>query len=1015
MRRVNEVAAIVLYLLVLDGAVETLLSGSPIRWVLLAVVGATGTAGVVLLRRAQRNIQIWVSGLALLTMVTLSSWLPGGMTSGVRLLGQGTSTVLGVVSALGVAFAGLILLRDRNLPARLRLAAAILAAYGGASFVLGVAGGTPFPDLFHGRAFWDRLPSWLQGAVLGSVLVIPASIVSALHAYLRRRGALSARSLAAHVTALGLCAAVAVAGLRAPAGVTVRGSTPARQTEELERHARAVAAALEALPRDSFDPGAVVAATGSDPAALLAWVRDHTLLVPYRGALRGPVGVLLDRRGNSLDRALLLHAMLQLAGHKVHLAHGTMSADRAARVLASIPPGLPRGTDGRGRAPSGEQLLDDYARRFDLDRAYLGALAARMRHAREQFSREQAERIQEQARGLAETLGLREGSGHDDQAEQVAAIQDHWWVQWQNGTQWVDLDPTLPRTPAEGPLAAPAETVSLHTLSDLPTQLKHTVEIRLIVEFWQNGRRSETTVLAESIPAAEAVGETVTIRHVPVDWPQTLEGAGGRDAVGALTAEVLNRRAWTPILTLGRKDVVGDTFHDDGRISRGAGTGAANPGSVVERMLSGDRGPRNDAAPPAGTVGAEGSILTAEWIEYELRSPGRSARRIRRELFDLIGPASRSTASTPALSLTPALRLERGWALLGETEVLIQVSHLSPEFIADVMARRFLAAQEAARRLLGDGSRSGLLGEATTLSFLPTRLYSLALARREAAPSAEEVYLDRPNVLSWHSWVRDGGRGTLLLGRAFDVVANEVAVRPGERRGAVLLRVAQGVADTSAEALLFSPANRGDNISEIHARLDRRHRWAAIRSIDDPAWRRIKVDRDVRWRIEEDLRAGYVVLVPDARGGTTDRSAVGWWRVDPRTGDTLGIGRRGWGQTASEQPMITTTIVRKLIHTVSIIAALKCIYTHSPTPGMGGPSLTPDLSLDFAAGIDMDYARRSGYPTPSDADLANREGAALLGWIAVCAFIGGVAIWTLSGTMVQLIAQLIAGGISFVI
>src|SRR6185312_14039863 len=67
-----------------------------------------------------------------------------------------------------------------------------------------------------------------------------------------------------------------------------------------------------------------------------AWVRDRTMWLPYQGELRGPVGVLLDRGGSSLDRALLLAELLRLSGQTVRLAHAMLPADRASALLARL-------------------------------------------------------------------------------------------------------------------------------------------------------------------------------------------------------------------------------------------------------------------------------------------------------------------------------------------------------------------------------------------------------------------------------------------------------------------------------------------------------------------------------------------------------------------------------------------------------------------------------------------------------------------------------------------------------
>src|SRR5690348_5498354 len=80
---------------------------------------------------------------------------------------------------------------------------------------------------------------------------------------------------------------------------------------------------------DTFDLDAIVKLTDGDPARIFAWVRDKTFWVPYRGELRGAAGVLMDRLGNSLDRALLLAELLRRAGQDVRLAHAQLSDEQA--------------------------------------------------------------------------------------------------------------------------------------------------------------------------------------------------------------------------------------------------------------------------------------------------------------------------------------------------------------------------------------------------------------------------------------------------------------------------------------------------------------------------------------------------------------------------------------------------------------------------------------------------------------------------------------------------------------
>ena len=111
-----------------------------------------------------------------------------------------------------------------------------------------------------------------------------------------------------------------------------------KMADEMERAFKALEAAEKEIPRDTFDPKAIVDKVGKEPDKLFEWVRDNTYWVPYQGCLRGHVGVLMDRLGSSLDRALLLAELLRLAGHKARLAHANLTEAQAKQLLPKLRP-----------------------------------------------------------------------------------------------------------------------------------------------------------------------------------------------------------------------------------------------------------------------------------------------------------------------------------------------------------------------------------------------------------------------------------------------------------------------------------------------------------------------------------------------------------------------------------------------------------------------------------------------------------------------------------------------------
>ena len=106
-----------------------------------------------------------------------------------------------------------------------------------------------------------------------------------------------------------------------------------------------------------------------------------------------------------------------------------------------------------------------------------------------------ATRIADQAPAIAEAIApaARPGPGarDDNNASSEAALADHWWVQFQDGVRWVDIDPMLPDAQVGAALAPPAETIALDAAGNgklpLPGRYCQELEVRVVVERWDGG------------------------------------------------------------------------------------------------------------------------------------------------------------------------------------------------------------------------------------------------------------------------------------------------------------------------------------------------------------------------------------------------------------------------------------------------------------------------------------------------------------------------------------------------
>ena len=191
---------------------------------------------------------------------------------------------------------------------------------------------------------------------------------------------------------------------------------------------------------------------GRDPDKLFSWVRDNTYWVPYQGCLRGPIGVLMDRLGSSLDRALLLAELLRLSGQNVRLAHAQLPEQTAQEIEPKIRavPKNPLPASPLNSKKETEEVIAKLAKEFKLNANQLHEDLDGTRLQAAKMAENAAQRVTEQTPAIAKAIGIPSDKdaktrGARQSADRIAALRDHWWVQQQGMRKiWVDLDPLLP-------------------------------------------------------------------------------------------------------------------------------------------------------------------------------------------------------------------------------------------------------------------------------------------------------------------------------------------------------------------------------------------------------------------------------------------------------------------------------------------------------------------------------------------------------------------------------------------
>lgn len=732
------------------------------------------------------------------------------------------------------------------------------------------------------------------------------------------------------------------------AALIASATAVAQPAPEPEQLFSAVEASLAELPRDRFDVSAVVeqarasvGAGGDIVDALFAWVRDETGLSPYRGVLKGPAGVLMDRSGNSLDRALLLRELLLAAGEQAVLATAQLDAAALAQVAAAVRL-APRdtSTDAAQSSALAQRLADELG-------ADAATTALRLGQA-EQARRELLERLW--ARADSQTAALAQALAPVLVAADPAELLiDHWWVQVQKGGAWVDLDPTLPGA-AAGDTMTPATarfgpTTLAHlaaiegSCADLSCGARvHSVVVSAHAERWDGSRLSESELFSVELLPAQLIGRAVAFVASPVEWPDDLDLFGIVEPTAALREALLATSSWHPVLLVGEQRHGQMTLKDDGSATEPSGGGAGALGGGIGGMFGGFGG---------GGGGSAGGELTAVWLEFELRTPGTPTRVERRAVFDLLGPAARAQGVS-AYQADETARLARAAALAGDVQLAIFPATLHPAVVSARASGRLLANRQAWTDLYWSGATadpSFLLERQNDMAALVTPLESYELLRARAADP--------------HAGASAGaqsGIGVAAFHRALDLELRpyssfDLVFGPLSGAGGAT-ELASGVLDANLEALLQdkyarqaagAAASAGATTSAVAdafaADLAAGRSWQLVDSMSALDGVSPGLPGDLRQRVVDALGRGQLAVVPVAGEG-----AIGFWSFDPVTGSVVAVGHRGWGQAMTEYDVVTNIVLqlRTVINQYASMA--QCLGIALTMPLRGETGVTEELA-----------------------------------------------------------------------
>jgi hypothetical protein len=585
-------------------------------------------------------------------------------------------------------------------------------------------------------------------------------------------------------------------------------------------------------------------ALAKDRQKIFDFMRDQIAYQAYTGALRGPRGTLLAMAGNSVDRAALSASLLTESGQKVRFVRGTLSEPHARTLVTSMWVERPRSPQRQPPPPSpalkaaSDAAAASIKRNYELLRTSLTRLTG----------------------GPPRTPVV-------PLADLIKEAQRHYWVEFQRDGQWVAFDPSFPDA-AIGQSRGSRE----ETLEALPEKLFHRINIKVRLEEYEvllegstPGTATQREVLTHAMRAADLSGADVILTHHPENWT-----GPARDLPSALASALNSTGLMKPVLLVGRRTwIVGKAF----RPTPPSGGGGLAGG--LADMLGG-----------AGTRKPV-PVATAETLELELIAPDGRKTTITREIFDLVGKARRTEGRPLTTEEVRTRSTARADDEVNENvySLLFTTGRIDREHLANVVETAPPTSAEASD--LRGGLRRVAVGFVALSDSMLARI-------GDPGRGVTLFYPDAPRVHIIEMSTVDGKPRFAVDLRHSAVRAVTNATNAGD---AFYARVIRGVVEGALERALAEMVTTGNRdigwapVVSTTALVDRAQAdgVGTITIAPNAATANVSAPPDTQARVREEVRNGYAIVTPPRTILIANQPRLGWWRIDPRTGDTVGV------------------------------------------------------------------------------------------------------------------------------
>ncbi|GMR14727.1 MAG: hypothetical protein BMS9Abin30_0333 [Gammaproteobacteria bacterium] len=728
--------------------------------------------------------------------------------------------------------------------------------------------------------------------------------------------------------------------------------------ERLDRFMGLIEKLRSHIDRSQFDLDALLEKLDYDADKIIKFVKEEIYFEQYPGLLRGAEGTLKSRAGNSLDQSVLLATLFKNAGFGARVVQGTLSLSQAEALLATMT------KERTEQSPyTDENAFNSVLRKIwkisGQTESEFEAFIARSSGSNSPLQAKYHDIVQKETEFILQQLTANDIALGSPLAlnDLVEEARDYFWVEYRLGPSsgWLNAHPAI------GGANLNTETIPAEKIfaERIPAELQHRFRFDVILEQDLNGNvRSQQLLKPWERPTANLVEKRLTFTSIPLSFFEQI-------SKGKIDVPEGRNEIFVPVF-LGDYadtafDLLGNVVPLDAALSNYAALFATSTEKLSNAAISlssiGKK--QKDGNEPA--IG-----LSSLKIRFVFVEPGGKETEYWRTVFSRQAQGGQTGA-------TQALQTYR--ALTQNYTFMIATGSSSPAALLDTMLRAveekqgiievIIAQVFSAKSDVNAASKKKIVD--TSWIGLPV-LYGIFDSYREGLTNG--TYRHQPSLLAY--------RVSLPLqsppSEHMDVVQNKrrlLAMSGSGSPQAVKSLIGMGVWESVTEGLLLG--KDGALVQNTQSMFEEYRESGMGFQVIQPDNIRLIADLDIgeveKTNLTRELQRGFTVILPGPRD-LADASTLFWWRVNTRTGETLGIGRSGEGTAIAEYLGGLTLVAAYTIVVATTIGCLMVGRTiNEPSKeiltggdcvalgtGAGGSFLLAAVGAGFVAGFGLAVA-----------------------------------------------------------